>query len=476
MERNRSIMKKFFVMTLVLALLAGVFPIAAAGSDWDGTAASAFAGGSGTEGDPYRITTAAELAYFSQAVTDGTLETAGAFFALDADVTLNSGDAAAFGTDGNTAKVFSPIGCADHKFAGTFDGRGYTISGMYVNINNECAGLFAWADSTAVIKDLVIVNSRVMGMDPGNEAGGLVGCALPGAVISGIYCDAIVTGVCDGTGGIVGIASSKSSTTLTVTGCVFAGTVGTRDRKWVGGIVGNGNNRTVEITDCLNLGTVIGFDYVGGIIGIDNKDSAVISHCVNIGTVDSIESNTGAFINTNKAAKASGNVWWAYSALAAVSGSAVEEDTVCAESFDALYGITATAAGSLGSGWVTRANDVLIPAALISFAPDSAYYGHADGDLTPATEAPTEAPTAAPTEAPTAAPTEAPTAAPTEAPADAPTEAPTAAPSDAGTADNSPESTAPAAEKKGCGSAVCVGLLPLAILAGAALRRKENDR
>lgn len=52
----------------------------------------------------------------------------------------------------------------------------------------------------------------------------------------------------------------------------------------------------------------------------------------------------------------------------------------------------------------------------------------------PATEAPTQAPTAAPTQAPTAAPTQAPTAAPTQAPTAAPTQAPTAAPTQAPTA------------------------------------------
>ena len=49
----------------------------------------------------------------------------------------------------------------------------------------------------------------------------------------------------------------------------------------------------------------------------------------------------------------------------------------------------------------------------------------------PATDAPTEAPTAAPTEEPTAAPTEEPTAAPTEEPTDTPTEEPTEEPTEA---------------------------------------------
>ncbi len=38
---------------------------------WDGTIASGFAGGTGTENDPYQINTAEELAYFAKSVNGG---------------------------------------------------------------------------------------------------------------------------------------------------------------------------------------------------------------------------------------------------------------------------------------------------------------------------------------------------------------------------------------------------------------------
>ena len=39
---------------------------------WDGTIASGFAGGTGTENDPWRIENAEQLAYLAQQVNNGT--------------------------------------------------------------------------------------------------------------------------------------------------------------------------------------------------------------------------------------------------------------------------------------------------------------------------------------------------------------------------------------------------------------------
>ena len=67
--------KRVFSLLVCAALIAVVIPIAALataehtvrdGEIWDGSVASAFAGGSGTESDPYLISNGAELAYLAQ--------------------------------------------------------------------------------------------------------------------------------------------------------------------------------------------------------------------------------------------------------------------------------------------------------------------------------------------------------------------------------------------------------------------------
>lgn len=59
------------VMALILCLT--LLPTAALAADgaWDGSIATAFAGGTGTESDPYQIANGAELAYLASSVNSG---------------------------------------------------------------------------------------------------------------------------------------------------------------------------------------------------------------------------------------------------------------------------------------------------------------------------------------------------------------------------------------------------------------------
>ena len=95
---------------------------------WDGSVATAFAGGTGTEADPFIIATAEQLAYFRNEVDAGnTFE--GKHVKLNANINLN---------DIN----FDPIGWGydydgftegGKTFNGTFDGNNKTIFGLYQN-------------------------------------------------------------------------------------------------------------------------------------------------------------------------------------------------------------------------------------------------------------------------------------------------------------------------------------------------------
>ena len=66
-----------------------------------------------------------------------------------------------------------PIGNESEPFAGSFDGNGYTISGLQINrdtTNNQ--GLFGVTSSSAVISDIGLLNVRIEG---GTKVAGLVG-------------------------------------------------------------------------------------------------------------------------------------------------------------------------------------------------------------------------------------------------------------------------------------------------------------
>lgn len=112
------------VMALILCLT--LLPTAALAADgaWDGSIATAFAGGSGTENDPYQIDDGAQLAYLASEVNKGQ-PYENSYFVLTADIDLANHDWTPIGNS------FSDVlfgGTDYHLFAGNLDGKGHTIS------------------------------------------------------------------------------------------------------------------------------------------------------------------------------------------------------------------------------------------------------------------------------------------------------------------------------------------------------------
>ncbi|MBR4830120.1 MAG: hypothetical protein IKZ92_10025 [Muribaculaceae bacterium] len=105
-------MNKLVLRNLTLILLCLVSANVFAQDIWDGTTASGFYGGSGTESDPYQIRTGAELVYFANLVNSGD-DFSGKYVKLMNDIDMNK-------------QSFS----VTELFAGTFDGNGKFITMM----------------------------------------------------------------------------------------------------------------------------------------------------------------------------------------------------------------------------------------------------------------------------------------------------------------------------------------------------------
>ncbi len=105
-------MKKLVLRYLAVILLCLVTTHVSAQDLWDGTTASSFYGGSGTESDPYQIRTGAELMYFVSLVNAGD-DFNGKFVKMMNDIDLND----------NNFNI--------SQFAGTFDGNGHFITVLF---------------------------------------------------------------------------------------------------------------------------------------------------------------------------------------------------------------------------------------------------------------------------------------------------------------------------------------------------------
>ena len=194
-------------------------------------------------------------------------------------------------TNGKSFRIWLPIGKINSDngkqmlYAGIFDGKGYSISGVYANLydapvedpkniynNKNFAGLFGL--HAGVTRNLGILDSYMRGE---YSIGGICGCN-DGGTIQNCYSAATVCGDSD-IGGICGSSEGDSI----IENSYNAGYVYGADGS-IGGICGD-NSATLQ--KCYNVGTVKGEFKVGGIVGGSSGSGNTIwlKDCYNRGSV-----------------------------------------------------------------------------------------------------------------------------------------------------------------------------------------------
>jgi len=241
----------------------------------------------------YVLKTAADMEGLSYLASKGNTFT-GKVFELGADIVLNPNAPATLSgwktyIENNSLNIWVPIGTSAKPFQGTFDGKGHTISGMYVNGLSDYQGLFAITNS-ATIKNFKLVDSFVHAEN--TLIGGVSGRSLR-STLSDIYTNVIIESTyvnADNVraGGIVGMIDSGNSF---VTGCWFDGQIYAAGGS-IGGLAGRINSESsanVTISNFLNTGHLESSynkdPYLGGVIGWRQNGSTVtIKDTVSAGT------------------------------------------------------------------------------------------------------------------------------------------------------------------------------------------------
>lgn len=266
------------------------FTLTYAGEGWDGTAKTA---PTQDKNGVYQIGTAAELAWFADAVNKGDTTISGK---LTANINLNG-------------KPWTAIGTSSNKFAGTLDGDSHTVSGLagtgglvyYLSANGTIKSLCVDCaiDGTSNVGGIAdksegrIENCLVSGYIKGGDdvifgVGGIVGHGVAGNVISGCVSTADILfkysryAVQNGAGGIVGYTYGA------VENCYFAGNVHTNAKSvsagGFGGLVGCARSNAV-MKDCYTVGAVTGPESsFGAVVGKVNS-GATITNCAYLDTV-----------------------------------------------------------------------------------------------------------------------------------------------------------------------------------------------
>ena len=240
----------------------------------------------------YQIGNAGQLYWFAELVNGGEVS---ANAILTADIVVNENVLDADGNlNGTPSRTWTPIGNDSDMYAGTFDGNGHTISGLYFNNDNmEYVGLFGVVGELGTVKNVGVLDSYFCG---NNFVGGVAGLNLYGTV-SNCY----NTGTVSGEAGVAGVVGANGGT---VSNCYNTGAVS--GNVGVGGVVGYNENGTMS--NCYNTGIVSGNEYVSGVVGIN--DNGTVSNCYYLtGTADSgVGYGDGEATAKSKAEFASGEV------------------------------------------------------------------------------------------------------------------------------------------------------------------------
>ena len=270
---------------------------------WDGTTiADKFAAGDGTQGNPFQIETAAQLAYFAKTVNEGEAYLH-KYIVLTADIDLAN-------------KEWTPIGNYSNPFKGNFNGDNHTVTGIQISGELDRVGLFGECikfNVNSAIKNITVKDSVICGI---NFVGAIVGyaeginienCRSIGNTING---KTDVGGICGKIGGYSVGKVSQCYNSSKVTG-----------RVRVGGIAGMGG----IAENCLNTGEIMIIDKAyqsacGGIFGIfdDTTASASITACVNLGKVSGGESFGGIVGRTDS--ESTGHISNCYYNMDAITG------------------------------------------------------------------------------------------------------------------------------------------------------------
>lgn len=292
--------------------------------------------------------------YNEETNASGTQQNKAACAVLTANIVVNSGlvdcntmlgsleyDTSGNVTNGSNFVAWTPIGFNYQNYIGTFDGKGYTVSGLYFNdTSKEKVGLFGRVDSGGKISNVGVLDSyfqfrmqgggicglnygeinnctndgTVIGNSTGSGAGGV--CGMNYGTVKDCKNTGSVSGTVSRIGGVCGFFDSGSienclnegtvSGTNDYTGgvCGYAGggaikrsynTASVSGLKGVGGVCGDNGGATLE--DCYNTGNVGGSKFVGGVCG-DYSSGYTIKNCYNTGAVSG-QNNVGGVCGLN---------------------------------------------------------------------------------------------------------------------------------------------------------------------------------
>ncbi|HSQ43254.1 MAG TPA: GLUG motif-containing protein [Fibrobacteraceae bacterium] len=240
-----------------------------------------FSGGQGDLEHPWEISTTTQL--------DSVRNHLSGRFSLVADLEFTDADFAEDGAFYNSGSGWRPIGKSGTPFYGYFNGKGHSITGLYINRSSTSnVGLFGYISGASSIDSLGLVNCDITGY---NNVGGLVGHSYSYTTV--YYCYA--TGRVSGNGYVGGLVGSNDHY-ANVSNC-YATVDVSGSTSYVGGLLGYNFYYSV-VYYSYATGNVSGNAYVGGLVGYNYFMSSVY-YSYATGDVSGSSSFVGGLVGYN---------------------------------------------------------------------------------------------------------------------------------------------------------------------------------
>ncbi len=240
--------------------------------------------GEGTESSPYQIANLDDL----RRLSENSRYWGQNYFVQTADIDASATAGADYG-DGNG---FFPIGNRYGNFNGYYNGKGHTISGLYINRpDSSFVGLFGAVTYGASIDSTGVVGCNITGAD---LVGGVAGYTYSSETLLTTVTNSYSTGKVSGNsyvGGLVGQNSDYSA----INSCYSTASVSSN--YIAGGLVGE-NARSSAISNSYATGAVSGGSCAGGLAGYLYHNTTV-SNCYSTGEVSSSDSYVGGLVGRN---------------------------------------------------------------------------------------------------------------------------------------------------------------------------------
>lgn len=286
--------------------------------------------GEGTQASPYVITKASQIDALADDVNAGN-DYKGKYITLGNDIDMSA-----------STMAYTPVGSSeDTPFRGTFNGAGYTIKNLTINVGAEnFQGLFGMTDTVSTITNVkmdkvnITTGGNYTGSVAGKCSGAMTDITVTNATITATnYCAAGVVGYfngpaltnCSFTGAITGagenggvagtIAGYAVASNLQAHGTLTVSSVANSMWKSVGGVAAStlpGKNCAAVLSDSYSdmaITSQVASPVVGGVVG--EILQSTVQRCFNAGPISAASATSGT-TTSGAVGGIAGNIYGGY--------------------------------------------------------------------------------------------------------------------------------------------------------------------